>query len=261
MTAVVLACQKRHNIFHLATDSALYQHDQRVVGFGTKVTPISHWPGVVTCTGNAAAVPLFGWELAKQFANWDAFIAGADAGLSRLAEMVAEFGISHAAVLLAGISATRGPEAYTFQTTETLPPGVTREEAEASPYFQPPYVLVKLPDIIMTPVAPPEMAIAANYQGIPVDGDPEMVVWSIRKVLAMQRAMDLPAGIGGIGGWVELSTVSLDGISQKIVDRWHGDGIGGPLRPNPIDWTQWDRDNPAPGVSRLKANKLHLVTP
>jgi hypothetical protein len=254
VTAIVLACQPRRNLLHLATDAAMYRHDQRVVGFGTKVMPISHWPGVVTCTGNAAAVPLFGWELAKQFANWDALIADADAGLSRLAEMVAEYGISHAAVLLAGISETRGPEAFTFQTTETLPPGVTREEAEASPYFQPPYVLVKLPDIIMTPPVPAETVIAANFEGIDADADPELVIWQMRKHLAMQRAMPLPAEIGGIGGWVELSTVSLDGISQRIVDRWLGDGIGGPLRPNPIDWTQWDRDNPAP-TTRLRMVK------
>jgi hypothetical protein len=77
----------------------------------------------------------------------------------------------------------------------------------------------------------------------------------------MQREISLPAGIGGIGGFAELVSVRLDGISQRIVDRWPADKIGAPLHHSPIDWPQWHRDNPKPGVSRRKANKLHLVTP
>jgi hypothetical protein len=265
VTAIVLACQPRRKLLHLATDAAMYRQDQCVVAFGTKVAPISHWPGVVTCTGNAAAVPLFGWALAKQFASWDEMVEGADAGLSRLADIVAEYGLSHAAVLLAGISAKRGPEAYTFQTTETLPPGVTQEEAKASPYFQPPYVLVKLPDVIMTPVAPPEMAIAAGYEGIDVDADPEAVVWSIRKVLAMQRHMPLPDGIGGIGGFAELTTVSAEGVTQRVIDRWPGDKIGAPLHHSSIDWDRWHTEHPMSRAKRelldRKASKFRLVKP
>lgn len=268
MTAIVSVCQPRHSLIHLATDAAIYQHDQTVVAFGTKVWPVSHWPGLVACAGNAAAVPLFGWSLSQEFSAWDDLIDDAERGLANLARLVKDYGLSHAAVLLAGISAKRGPEAYTFQTTTELPPCTTREEAEASPYFQPPYVLTKLPDVIMTPVAPPEMAIAANYEGIDVDADPDVVVWGIRKVLAMQRAMPLPDGIGGIGGWAELTTVSEAGVTQRIIDRWPGDKVGAPLHHGPISWDSWHRQNPKPGLSRLKrdmlerkARKLQSVTP
>jgi len=200
--------------------------------------------------------------LAQQFASWDELIDGAEQGLSKMADIVEEYGLSHATVLLAGISAKRGPEAYTLQTTQTLPPGVSREEAEASLYFRPPYVLTKLPDVIMTPVAPAEMAIAAGYEGIDVDADPELVIWSIRKVLTMQRHMPLPDGIGGIGGFAELTTISAEGVTQRIIERWPEDQIGAPLHHGPCDWDRWHADNPKPGMSRLKrkiANKLQLV--
>src|SRR5262245_36162045 len=103
MTAIVLACLKQRNCLHLATDAAKYRQDQSVVAFSTKVWPVSHWPGVVTCTGNAAAVPLFGSALADEFPSWDDMIDGAKQGLARPAEVVSEWGLSHAAVLLAGI--------------------------------------------------------------------------------------------------------------------------------------------------------------
>lgn len=247
MSAIVCVCQPRHNLVHVATDAAMYREDQSVVAFGSKTVAVSHWPGLVTGLGNAAAVPLFAWQLAQQFATWDEMVAnGADA-MSRLADVVESYGLPHAAVLLAGISAQRGPEAYTFQTTVELPPGTTREEAEASPYFQPAYVLVKLPDVIMSPVAPAEISIAAAYEGIDTDAEPETVVWGIRKVLSMQRAMPLPEGIGGIGGFAELTTVGEGGVTQRVIERWSDDQIGAPLHHGPVDWTRWRADNPKPG--------------
>lgn len=252
MTAIICVAQPKRGLLHILTDAAMYQQDQTVVAFGTKVWPVSHWPGLVTCAGNAAAVPLFGWALAQQFASWDDLIDDAERGLANLADTVSKWGLGHAAVLLAGISATRGPEAYTFQTMETLPPGVTREEAEASPYYQPPYVLVRLPDTIMTPPVPLETVIAANFEGIDVDAEPDVAVWGMRKHLVMQRAMPLPDGVGGIGGFGELTTISADGVSQRVVDHWPGDAIGAPLHHGPIDWDQWHRQNPRPGKFQIK---------
>ena len=251
MSAIVSVCSLRHNRVYIANDAAIYGEDQNVVAFGSKVFPIAHWPGLVTCVGNAVSVPLFGWELAQYFASWDEMIDNGPDAMAKLAKLVDVHGLPHASVILAGISAQRGPETYTFQTNVELPPDSTREEAEASPYFQPPFVLTKLAEVIMSPVTPPDLSIAAAYEGIDTDADPEIVVWSIRKVLAMQRAMPLPEGIGGIGGFVELSTVSEDGVTQQIVERWPDDKIGAPLRHGSVDWKAWHRSNPKPSKLRV----------
>jgi hypothetical protein len=149
-----------------------------------------------------------------------------------------------------------------------LPAHISQDEVDACPYFGEPYKLMRLPDVIMTPPVPAETVIAANFEGIDVEADPELVTWSMRKHLAMQRAMPLPDGVGGIGGFAELTTVSAEGVTQRVIERWPGDKIGAPLHHGPIDWDRWHADNPRPGVSRLKremaarkANKLRLVTP
>jgi hypothetical protein len=247
MTAIIVVCQPRHNVVHVVTDGAIYRQDQTVVAFGNKVAAVPHWPGIVTSAGNAAATPLFGWDLAQQFASFDDLIRDGEAVLPELSR---SFGLPSAATMIfAGISAERGPEAYSFRTEDVVPPMSTREELEASECYDAPFKLVKLPAVVMTPV-PSDQSIAAGYAGLDVDADPESALWSMRKVLTMQRHMKLPEGLGGIGGFGQLTTISADGIAQRIIQRWP-DVLGAPLRPGPIDWKQWHLDNPKPGTGRV----------
>jgi hypothetical protein len=244
MTSLICVAQPRRGIIHFVTDAALYQN-RIVTAFGTKTTTIPQWPGIVSTAGNAAAASLFAHTLSQQFATWDDLIEG-QTELSHLSGIVEAWGLSHATILLAGVSAARGPEAFTFQTTTTPPPGVSAEEYEADPYFADAYKLVKLPDVIATPVPPFETVLAANFDGIDLDADPELIVWSMRKVLAMQRHMSLPNDIGGIGGFAELTTISADGITQRIIQHWPEDKIGAALHHGPIDWDRWHAANPKP---------------
>lgn len=234
-----------------------------MVSFGNKTEPVSQWPGVITATGSAFNLTLFRSGLSEKFATWDDVIAGAEA---ELPTMVKDYGMSSSTVLLAGISETRGAEVYSFDNDAPLPAHLSQEEKEASQYYSDPFKLVKLPDVIMTPPVPGDVVIAANFEGIDVDADPEVVIWSMQKHLTMQRHMPLPNGLGGIGGFAELTTVSKDGITQRIIDRWPQDQVGAPLHHGPCDWDEWHRLNPKPGQSRLKremaerkARKLHLV--
>jgi hypothetical protein len=68
----------------------------------------------------------------------------------------------------------------------------------------------------------------------------------MRKVLEMQRNTKLPDGMGAIGGFAEIVTISADGIYQRVVQRWGADQVGAPLKPDPIDWAKWHSDNPKP---------------
>ncbi|WP_438277978.1 hypothetical protein [Nitrobacter sp.] len=101
-----------------------------------------------------------------------------------------------------------------------------------------------------------DQSVPANYQGIDVDADPDVVIWSIGQVLEMQRHTQLPDHMGAIGGFAQLSTVSMEGVSQRILHRWSEDQTGAPLKPAPIDWQQWHRNNPKPKTNRLKREML-----
>jgi hypothetical protein len=254
MTAVIIAAQPELGRIHVATDAALYTRDQTVVAFGTKVHTVPHWPGLVTTAGNAAATPLFGWSLAQNFLTWDDMVVGAEAILPGLAR---SYGLPTGAdVLLAGVSAERGPEAFCFRLDESLPLNSSRQEVEASPFYDEPFKLVKLPDLVMSP-APYDQVIPANYEGLEPVCDSETLVWSLRKILTMQRHMALPSGIGGIGGFGALTTITREGIEQRVIERWSQDRIGTPVRPGSIDWDRWHNNNPKPRKQHKPA--LHVV--
>lgn len=246
MTALNLVAQPKHNLLHLLHDSALYADDLGVVAFGSKSIVIPHWPGFVTGVGIAASVPSFAYALAQGGA-FDEVIEKAPAILPALIA-AGDWG-KGGEVLIGGISAERGPEYYSFRLTETLPPGVTLEEARASGFWgDAPGSLTKLPGVIMTPVPSMPDVIAAKFEGIDPDADPDLVVWSMRKHLEMQRHMKLPDGVGYIGGFATLTTVSPEGVRQRVVDRW-ADVAG-----TSFDWDKWHRSNPKPKP------RLHLFS-
>lgn len=82
----------------------------------------------------------------------------------------------------------------------------------------------------------------------------------MNEITRLGLAIDSSADIGGIGGFGELTTVSADGITQRIVERWPADALGAPLRHGPLDWAQWHRDNPKPRqvVTPLRAVGRYL---
>lgn len=254
MTAIICVAQPRHRLVHVLTDAAQYR-EGAVVSFGNKSAPLSQWPGVITATGSAFNVTLFRSGLGEKFPTWDAMVAGAE---PELPQMVRDYDLMHSSVFLAGISKERGPEIYVFDNDALLPDHISKAEWEASPHYSAPYTLKKLPDVIMTPQVDVETVVAADFDGIDVEDDPELVVWEMRKHLAMQRSMPLPDGIGGIGGFAELTTVSAEGVTQRIIERWPDDKIGAPLHHGPVSWERWHALNPRPDAAR-KANRLRIV--
>lgn len=243
MTAVIVVAQPERRCIHVATDAAIYQADGDVTAFSTKVTTIPHFPAIITSLGNAASHVLFGNALGKRYASFDEMIQYAE---SELPGMHASFNLPNGAdVVIAGISEARGAEAYLFRTEDVVPPMNSREEMEASELYDIPFKFVKLPNVVESPVCPPEMSIAAGYEGIDPNADEACVIWSIRKLMTMQRHIALPPGIS-IGGFAQVATVTAEGITQRIIERWSADMLGNATQPAPISWDVWHQQNPRP---------------
>lgn len=246
MTAVVIAAQPNAGLVHVATDAAMYSRDGVIQSFGQKTYNVAHWPGLIVTVGNAAMTPLFGWALAQEFRTFDDMIEGVEASLPSLVQTYQL--PSGAEIILAGISNDRGPEAYACRTDDRLPAGMTREDAEASEYWvDAPFTLTKLGDLTMNPV-PADQVVGAHYEGIDPDADVESVVWSMRKIVEMQRHMKLPKGIG-IGGFAQCTTISRAGIVTRMLQEWNADVVGEPINAGAIDWQLWHADNPKPVAS------------
>jgi hypothetical protein len=161
-------------------------------------------------------------------------------------------------MIVAGVSAERGPEAYTFRIGNDLPPGVTRAEAESSALWTSHEgMLVKLPTLVMTPV-PNDVVIPARYDGVDLDADPSEVIWSLRKILEMQRQMNLRHEIGSIGGFGQLTSISANEIVQQTLQMWFDDKIGDALKPSPINWDDWHRANPSPRKAKQQPVRNYI---
>lgn len=76
MTAI--AVHTAANAVYVATDAAVYDRGGVVVSFERKAVVVGHWPGAVTGSGNAAAVPLVVEALSGAFATWDDMVSGAE---------------------------------------------------------------------------------------------------------------------------------------------------------------------------------------
>lgn len=239
----------------LVTDAALYDScSGAIITFENKTALVEHWPGAVTNTGNAAATGLVVGALGGEFPTWDGMVTGAEDFLARV---VPTWDLqSGADVILAGMSAMRGPESFTFRIDDELPVLATQEEANASKYLADrPFKLVRLGKLVMAPV-PHDQILPANWEGIADDADDAEVEWAMKKLITMQRHMVLPESIGGIGGFATITKITNNGIEQRTLLEWPGDRTGGRIRPGPIKWSEWHSANPRPGrVINLPARK------
>jgi hypothetical protein len=246
MTAVIVATQREAGCVHIVTDAAYYTREGVVESFASKAHSVAHWPGAVMSVGNGAAGPLFGWHLAQEFRTFDDLVAGIESALPSIA--LAHKLPSGAELIFAGVSKDRGPEAYACRTDDdSLPLGMTREEAEASLYWaERPFKVTRLGEVAVNPVVDNDTVIAAHFEGVDLDGDTETVMWGLRKLLTMQRDMKLKnIGIGGFG---QCTTISSAGVVTRMLVEWNEDRVGGHLHYPPIDWARWHAENPKPST-------------
>ncbi|MCF8475748.1 MAG: hypothetical protein K9G60_01865 [Pseudolabrys sp.] len=254
MTATNILCSRRLNAAIVATDAAVYQSRGIVTDFTSKMFAVAHWPGVVAVRGSSIASPFLGSDLSSKFESFDAMVAGIEdvlpafvgawnrtlAGAALEGELTGE-------MVLAGWSTERGAaEVYTIRIDDTLPISVSEAEADASTLHGEPFKLVRLPDSVEAPVINDlDLIIAADWNGVD-ETDLDSAAWSMLHMLEMQRQADFGDGIHWIGGFAQISIVTADGVTQRMLKRWTEDEVGYLIRPTPIDWPQWHLENPKP---------------
>jgi hypothetical protein len=245
MTATNIVCQPRHDCLHVVADAAMYSPDGVVQGLGSKIFTVSHWPGVICIRGAARAVLVSQW-LSGEFADFDAMVAGIE---DMLPTFVAAADLHMGSeLILAGWSASRAaPEAYIINTSDELPVGCSDEMAATAEHLPPAFKLQRLPDTISGPAVQDfDIINAANFEGVDVDGPPELAIWNLKKLVEMQRQAGHSDGVYWVGGFAQLATVTPSGITQRILQRWPEDRIGERMMPAPVDWAAWHRENPRP---------------
>ena len=251
MTAINIVCQP--SCVHVLTDGAMYDAEGYVTGIGTKVFTVPAWPGLVACRGPAFATAVIGQELSWRYATFDSMVAGIENVLEDIVDEYTAFFPPEIELLLAGWSAERSrSEGYVIQTCAAP---ITEEQlselraAGQTPIVPQPYELRRLPDAVTAPVVGHEIGCAAGYMGIDVNATPDRVIETMRLVLECQRHQYEDGYF--VGGHAELTTVTPDGIQQRVLDRWP-DEIGELITPGLPDWTAWNTEQPPAGLSRTQ---------
>jgi hypothetical protein len=97
------------------------------------------------------------------------------------------------------------------------------------------------------------MIIAADYEGIDVDGHPNVVVWTMAKLLEMQRRTRFTSGHFCVGGWGQYTLIKPDGIAQYVMQRWPEDRVGELIQPQPMNWARLNATKPSKRKPFLRA--------
>lgn len=58
-----------------------------------------------------------------------------------------------------------------------------------------------------------------------------------------------------VGGQAVLTTVTAEGVTQRVVHRWEEDKAGEPIKPRPIDWEVWREKRATAGMSWLQRQR------
>lgn len=185
-----------------------------------KVMPIAHLPAVIATRGPGELKPYLGARIGMGFTTFDDVRAGL-VDLLRAEEPVIAASCSlapveqHLDIVVAGISATRGPDSFLVTTNPN--------HGEAAP----PWQIVDLPEIMLAP-DPGRVALQSG-QSLDDDDAPLRLDLHLDAVAIVQAQRALPRvgfGAGGLtapvaGGFVQVTRVHLDGrIETRVVHRF-----------------------------------------
>jgi hypothetical protein len=75
-------------------------------------------------------------------------------------------------------------------------------------------------------------------------------------MLEIQRRMRAADGNYYVGGQAQLTTITADNVTQRVVHCWPEDQPGELIRPRAIDWQAWRMERRSAGLSRLKRERM-----
>lgn len=252
----------RRDRIDLMSDGAAYLEDGRLtsVTFG-KVTTMPTIGAAIGATGPAKGAPIMAAEIVMRFGTFDDLVEEAEDCLPGLFEAIAantRLGGSSCTLYLAGwLTRANRPGAFCMElaTADSLHNiDVMANSSGLTPEFG---KLKELADISGTPIPGPELRSAAGFV-VPSgdDADPEFHLLHLLEIARREPFK----GRFWIGGLALLTTITAEGIEQRVVHRWPEDTVGEFIEPPPIEWRRWRQERlahhiaaPVPeGETRLK---------
>jgi hypothetical protein len=213
------------NAVHMCTDGASYLVDGTLAGFGTKTFVAPHLPLVLATRGPAGAAFDLGRALSFGKQSFDDVVGAIEDDLPRVC------GADPLEIIFAGWSErSRKCEAYFIRANDAAAPASVAAGFEiiAEPVLRStaPFKLVRLEALATSPLLPADQAECK-----PKSSRFDQLCSYAIKVMEAQRAMLFADWSGEhvyrtVGGFVQLTTLTRDDISQRIIHRWPQDRVG-----------------------------------
>lgn len=234
MTAIVVV--KSSSRISLLSDRAYYEADGRVVVIDRKVHAVASWNGAIHGRGNVAGI-MIATAAAESFGSFDEFVAESAGTIEAHYRAALDAGQLSGQTMIEvhalGWSEERDqPEAYVFHSDEAA--------ADGKPTFR------WVPSIDQTFISSPVPTMADWYwlhrQGAEIDIDYDAETFDaerhglpLMEVLRRIRAEPefLPSEAYMVGGGVDLTEITRDGVTQRMLRQWP-DVVGEPILPGPL---------------------------
>lgn len=247
---------KQRNAASLLVDSAVYDRDGLLRSVSvTKVIAMPTLRAAFAGTGPVVNAELIATALTFRFATFDDLVANAEEVIPELFDEVAEErlnGDSSGTFYLVGWHERKDrPGCYAMNLWSEGSSRVALVLDESG--IQGPFERGKLEDTPAggTPLPAPELRAAAGWPRSKVIDDLDPAV-DLLHLMEVQRQEEI-RGRHWVGGRAVLTSVSREGITQRVVHTWNEDKVGHFIQPLPIDWPTWRRElgigsGPAPST-------------
>lgn len=266
MTAIVVV--KSSARISLLTDRALYDAEGVVRHIDRKVYPVVSWNGAIFGLGNLAG-SFIGASAAEAFGSFDEFVAKSATAIRDAFERAVASGEMTGQTMVElhafGWSEARDrTEAYVLHSSAV--------SAGTSPLFEWAASIQKT--FISSPVPSLSDWYWLHRQGAEIDIDYDAQTFDaerhglpLMEVLRRIRAEPefLPSEAYLVGGGVDLTEITRDGVTQRMLREWP-DVVGEPILPGPLPRVPLKDEPPSfvPPEGRnqwLKLNRQGLIDP
>lgn len=243
--SAIITLTRQHAV-DVLTDGAAYDEDGILRAVVGKAIALPTLPAVITARGPLLFLQAIAFRASAIFSSFDELVDGIEARFDELVdnvdELLAGSGQPACELYIAGWSARRNrPEAYLFRTHSV---DWTPEKKISETISNEAGKLIELDVCSITPGPYVADLKAAGFTG---DEDPDKLgPEDLLRIMEVQRRMSFDGTNGkfhGVGGLALLSSVTRDGVAQRVIHRWP-DRVGELIKPEPVE--------PTVGLSRLR---------
>lgn len=248
MSAIVALVQSK--AAHLMTDGLLYADGEVIQTDFAKCLPLKGMRAAICATGPAS----FGYHVAgvleANYASFDEVVALSSDYYRGLFDWFANRyrnGNAVSTLVMVGwLERENRPACFTIElSTEGSEKERLRRNSHYTREEDMARDLVELP-IVANP-APTLDAIEAAGWPLLVEADELNAEADLLHMMEIQRREQQDGGKYYVGGQAVLTTVTAEGVTQRIVHAWPEDEVGEEIVPQEIDWAAWRMERETSG--------------